>query len=145
MSTPPNATLAERAEGLLGIGEPKPRSRLRVAGSFLLAALSMGVFFGAALSGGGWRGDEAFFLVGWAALFLALWILANTGGSLLYARGGAPAGRGLRVLGYAVFLPSAMGFWLVHFWFLSTSAFVVGALFVGSVLVQWAVRLAKAA
>ena len=144
MSTPPDTTPVERAEGLLGLGEPKPRSWFWVAYLGSLAALSLGFIVWPFASGGG-RPLDAGFLV-WGSLFVSLWALADTGGSLMHVRRGAPWGRGLRAFGYAVFLPLAMGLWLAHFWFsANTFFFVVAALLVGSVMVQWAVRVARRA
>ncbi len=142
MSTPPVATPAvERAERLLGLREPKPRSRFWVAYFALWGALILGLFLWAVLRGGGWLGDEAFWL--WGALFSSVWICCDTGGSLLYVRRGAPWGRTLRALGYALFLPLAMGFYLVAFWFSSIWAFVVEALFVGAIVMPVVVRAVK--
>jgi hypothetical protein len=75
---------------------------------------------------------------------VALWAAADTGGSLLHACGDWDIlGRGLRVVGYGVFLPLAMGFYLAFFWFSSPAwIFVVQALFVGFILARWAARLA---
>jgi hypothetical protein len=148
MSVPPNGTPLERVEGLLGLGEPKPPSKFWVAYCALLLAASLGLFFWALLSGAflpAAGGPGARFFSAWGALLLALWAAADTGGSLLHARGGgATLGRGLRVVGYAVFLPPAMGFYLAFFW-LSAPAwiFVVQALFVGFILARWAARLVR--
>ncbi|CAA9467655.1 MAG: hypothetical protein AVDCRST_MAG02-3303 [uncultured Rubrobacteraceae bacterium] len=148
MSTPPNAPLTERGEWFLGIGEPKPPSRFWVAYIALLSVVSLGLFFWALLSGAflpGAAGPGARFFSAWGVLFVALWAAADTGGALLHARGGgASLGRGLRVVGYAVFLPLAMGFYLAFFWFSSPAwLFVVQAMFVGMILARWAVRLAR--
>ncbi len=144
MSTPPDATpVVERAERLLGLGEPKSRSLFWVAYFVLFGALSFGLFVWAVVWGGGWLGREAFWL--WGALLLSLWVLADTGGSIAYVRRGAPWGRGLRALGYAVFLPLALGFYLVAFWFSSVWVFVVEALYVGAIVVRVVVRVARGA
>ena len=148
MSTPPNAAPVERAERFLGLGEPKPPARFWVAYYALLSAASLGLFFWALLSGAflpGTGGPGARFFSVWGALFVALWAAADTGGSLLYVRGGgATSGRGLRVVGHGVFLPLAMGFYLAFFWVSSpTWIFVAQALFVGSILARWAARLVR--
>ena len=140
MGTPPNTTLVERTEWLLGLGEPKPRSRFWVAYAALFGAFGIGVLLWSAFSGD--RGErEILSLVG--SSFLAMWMLADTGGSLLYARRGAPWGRALRVFGYAVFFPSSVGFYLAQFWFWSTGFFVAEALFLGALLGSWAVGIAR--
>ena len=138
----------ERAEAFLGLGEPKPPARFWVAYNALLSAACLALFFWALLSGAFLPGAGApgarFFSV-WGALFVALWAAADTGGALLHARGGgATLGRGLRVVGYGVFLPLAMGFYLAFFWYSSPAwIFVVQALFVGYILARWAARLAR--
>lgn len=143
MSTPSDATLVERVERLLGLGEPKRRSRILVACAALWAALSLGLVLWPPLSGGGWAGNEAYWL--WGSLFLALWVLADAGGSLLYVRRGLPWGRGLRALGYALSLPLAMGSYLAAFWFSSMWLFVLEALFVGAIVLHVVVRVARGA
>ncbi len=143
MSKPEVTPVVERAERLLGLGEPKPLSRFWVAYFVLFGTLSLGLFVWAALWGGGWLGNEAFWL--WGALFLSLWVFANIGGSIAYVRRSAPWGRGLHALGYAVLLPLAMGFYLGGFWFSSTWVFVVEALFVGAIVLPVVVRVARGA
>ena len=142
MDAPPDKPLVERTEWILELGEPRPRSRFLVAYAALFVAFGVGVLLWYALLGG-WKGSGGFSLV--ASFFLGLWLLADTGGSSLYAHRGAAWGRGLRVFGYAVFLPLAMAFYLTSFWFWSTWFFVAEALFVGGLFGHWAVRSARRA
>jgi hypothetical protein len=148
MSTPSNASFVERGERILGLGEPKPPARFWVAYCALLSVASLGLFFRALLSGAflpGAGGPGARFFSVWGVLFVALWAAADTGGSLLHARGDWDTlGRGLRVVGYGVFFSLAMGFYLAFFWFSApTWIFVVQALFVGFILARWAARLVR--
>ena len=129
----------ERAEGLLGLGEPKPPSKFWVAYCALLSAASLGLFFWALLSGAFLPGAD-----GLGAPFVALWAAADTDGSLLNARGGgATLGRGLRIVGYGVFLFLAMGFYPATLWLTAPASILfVRALFVWSIVARWAACLA---
>jgi hypothetical protein len=92
---------------------------------------------------GGWAGDASFSVVG--SFFSGLWAVADSVGSLLYTRRGASRGRGLRVLGYAVFFPLALGCYLVAFWSTSTFMLVVEAVLLGGWFVWLAIRLVRLA
>lgn len=75
-------------------------------------------------------------------LFIGLWQLSDVGGALLYVRHGAAWGRVLRVLGYVVFFPLSMAFYLTSSWFTAPRLFVaqvvlflLGALVFGAMAV----------
>ena len=143
MRSPSNAPLAERAELLLGIGEPEPPSRFLL--SVLLAVgalLTIGALLWYALSGGR-EGGPGYATA--APVFLWAWMLAENGGSYLYARRGAWWGRGLRVFGWAAFWPLSMALYLAYYWSNSTFMFVVLSTLVGLGVVWTAFRLVRLA
>lgn len=130
-----------RVEWLLGIGEPRLRSRsweaFWVAFGILVAALSAGLILWYALSGEG-RSQEVFLQCG--VLFLMLHNLSDSVGTSLYVRRGAAWGRALRALGSAVFFPLSMTSYLACFWFLATWFFVLEALLLAILLVYGVIR-----
>ena len=123
MSMRPDNTVATRAERLLGIGKPKPRSSFWVVFSVLLVAWGVGAILRLVLSEG-WN-EEGFPALG--GLFIGLWLLSDVGGALLFVRRGAAWGRALRALGYAVFLPLAVLSYLIGSWFTSPWLFAAQA------------------
>lgn len=142
MNRPTGTTLVERTEWLLGIGEPKPRSRFWVVYFALFGTFGVGVFLWYVLPGE-WKEGVSISMV--ASLILWLWVASETAGSLLYTHRSAAWGRGLRAFGWAVFFPLAMGCFVVAFWLISTFVFVVEAACLGGWFVWLVVRLDRLA
>ena len=142
MNAPTGTTLAERAEWVLEIGEPKPPSRKGMAVFASLAVFFVGAFVWYTLVGA-WNGSESFSMV--ASAFLWLYVLSDKVGSFLYAHRDVPWGRGLRVFGYAGFLPVSMVFYLVALWTTSTFLFGVLSVLMGIGIVWTALRLVRLA
>lgn len=114
MNAPAGTTLTDRTEWLFGLGEPKPPSRYGLSALLVIGALlGVSALLWYALSGG--REEGAGYSTA-APLFLWMYVLAERGGSFLYARRGVWWGRGLRAVGSAVFLSLSIGFYSLLFW-----------------------------
>jgi hypothetical protein len=142
MNAPTDTTLVQRTEWVLGIGEPKPPSRFGLASFAFLATLSIGALIWSALPGERIDGADAPMT---GITFLWLYLVAETGGSFLYARRGVWWGRALRAIGHAFFLPLSMVFYLLWWWSASTTFFVVISAFLGIGVVILAFRLVRLA
>ncbi len=142
MNAPDGSGFLERAEWVLSLREPRPPSRFWAVYASLFVVFSAGVILWYTVSGS-WDGSGSISVVG--SFFLGLWMLAETAGSLLHARGRTTRGRGLRVFGHAVFFPLM----LVSYWAVfrsgPTSLFVVESIFLGGWFVWVAVRLGSLA
>lgn len=141
MNAPVGATLAQRTERILGIGEPRLGSRFWLVYPAFLVVLSLGWILWPVFSGDAVSRDAVF--LQWGVLFLGLCAVADAGGALLYVRYGAASGRTLRALGHAVFFPLALCLYLAQYWLFATWLFVVEALVVGAFFVSVAVRVVR--
>lgn len=142
MDAPTDTTLVQRTERVLGIGEPKPPSRFGLASFAFLATLGIGALIWSALSGERIDGADAPVT---GITFLWLWLVAETGGSFLYARRGVRWGRVLRAIGHAFFFPLCMVFYLLWWWSASTTMFVALSALLGIGVVVVAFRLVRLA
>ena len=142
MSTPDGTSFLGRAERVLRLGEPRPPSRFWVVYASSLVVFCAGVVVWYAISGR-WDGSGSFSVVG--AFFLGLWVLADTAGSFLHARGRTMRGRELRVLGHAVFFPLMLVSYWAAFRSGPTFLFVVESIVTGSWFVWVAFRLGSLA
>ena len=142
MDAPTDTTLVQRTERVLGIGEPKPPSRFRLASFAFLGTLGLGAFIWSTLSGERVDGADAPMT---GITFLWLWLVTETGGSFFYARRGVWWGRVLRAIGHAIFFPLCMGFYLLWWWSTSTTIFVVFSAFLGIGVVVVAFRFVRLA
>ena len=143
MNAPAGTTLAERAERVLGIGEPNPPSRNGLTFSALLTVFLVGALAWYALFEV-WQAREWYPIAGGALLWL--WVASDKLGSYLFAHREMPWGRGLRAFGHAAFFPLSMGFFLAASWVASPVFFAVqSALMLIGIGVAWiAVRRARA-
>jgi hypothetical protein len=140
MSAPDGTGFLGRAERVLSLGEPRPLSRLQLVFAPSFVVFCSGVMLWYTVSGR-WGESESFVVVG--AFFLGLWVLAEAAGSFLHTRGRTTPGRGLRVLGYAVFFPLMLVSYWAAFRSGPTFLFVVESIVVGGWFVWVAFRLGR--
>jgi hypothetical protein len=144
VNAPAGTSLTERTEWVFGLGEPRPPSRYGLSALLVIGALlGVGALLWYALSGGREEGPGYSTA---APLFLWMYVVAETGGSFLYARRGVWWGRGLRAFGSAAFFPLSIGFYSLSFWSASSRlGFAVTVTLLGIWVVGVAFRLVRLA